>query len=142
MLPLVIYHTSLLHLHVFDAQVLEIDKLKKYPPQRKTIATTIGVAQPVQTDVDAAFKAGALSVTELGFHGIESELLAHSPSATPFSETLIWTNGSEFLQGRAEFTDPPLQRESPYDRLPSAAAAIVDKQLWAESRLSTGMYVM
>ena len=96
----------------------------------------------MQTDVDKAFAAGRMSVSELALAGIRSEIPVTGNSRLQTNaDTLTFVDGAELLQGRIEFTDPALPRLSPYDRLPSAAEAVVDQPVWNLSRFSTGMYV-
>jgi hypothetical protein len=54
-----------------------------------------------------------------------------------------WIDGSDILHGFSNFKDGNniLKRNSPYNRLPSAAQADVRPKVWELSQMSTGMYL-
>jgi hypothetical protein len=124
-----------------------------------SLSPTILLDLPVSTDgfltapaedwtaVDMALNAGEVTPAYAAAHGIlqEQRQARVSSSSSSSSEAagndLVWVNGSAFLQGRAEFTDPALPRVRPFDRLPASAQGVVSDGVWQMSRMSTGMCV-
>ncbi len=78
--------------------------------------------------------------------GIRSELaMGSGGAATPSPAVpLRWFDGTDFLQGRAEYVDDNgtvLPRRSAFDRLPAAADGVVRDEVFRLAQDSTGMYL-
>ena len=80
------------------------------------------------------------------FRGIQRELAMALPRRRKREASeMRWHDGYGLLQGSATFKDPAtgkiLPRESPYDRLPEAAKAVVREPVWRLGMDSTGTFL-